>query len=91
MINDSSSKDRRKSSSGQKSLFLQVYLIKKIPEHESVCHSKWPFPNIVLMSLCSFINLWHLPAAAGETGMFISRQKGKNMIENKQPEASVKY
>ena len=50
-----------------------------------------PFPNIVLMSLCSFINLWHLPAAAGETGMFISRQKGKNMIENGQPEASVKY
>lgn len=91
MINDSSSKDRRKSSSGQKSLFLQVYLIKKILEHGSVRHSKWPFPNTVLMFLCSFINLWHLPAAAVETGMFISRQKGKNMAENEQPEASEKH
>lgn len=43
------------------------------------------------MSLYSCINLWHLPAAATETGMFISRQKDKNMIENEQAETSKKY
>lgn len=55
----------------------------------SICHSKWPCPNIVPMSLYTFINLWHLPAAAAGTEMFISRQD-RNMIENKEAETPVK-